>query len=125
MLIEAARDADHAQHRRALGAGHMAHCRLTSRCQRTDTRAFYASLSPSELSLRFTRPEIYDGLDDFARPNALEEILNRRLLSRGMHVDAVRHVLGHADLSITAEGRSDIMLGQPFAWHYDGLFSSS
>lgn len=89
-----------------------------------DLRAFYASLPPSELSLRFAHPELYDGLDDFARPNALEEILRRRLLRRGMHVDAVRHVLGHADLSITAEGSTGIRSGQSFDWHYDRLFSS-
>jgi hypothetical protein len=89
-----------------------------------DLRAFYASLPPSELSLRFARPELYDGLDDFARPNALEEILRRRLLRRGMHVEAVRHVLGHADLSVTAEGSTGIRVGEAFDWHYDRLFAS-
>ena len=89
-----------------------------------DLRAFYASLSPSELSVRFARPELFDGLDDFARPNALEEILSRRLLRRGMHMDEVRQVLGHADLSITPEGARGFRIGEAFDWHYDRLFAS-
>lgn len=89
-----------------------------------DLQALYASLSPTELSLHFARPELYDGQDDFARPNALEEIFRRKLLRRGMHRDAVRRVLGHADLSITAEGSTGIRIGQSFEWHYDRLFAS-
>lgn len=90
-----------------------------------DSKNFYASLPPSELSLRFARPELYDGLDDFARFNALKEILSRRLLRRRMHVDKVRRVLGHPDLSTTAEGLSGITIGQAFDWHYDKLFATS
>lgn len=90
----------------------------------SDTRAFYSSLSPSDLSLRFVRPDLYDGLDDFARPNALQEILNRRLLTRGMHMDAVRQVLGHPDSSLTAEGSDGIRIGQAFEWHYNRLPAS-
>ena len=80
----------------------------------SDVRSLYDSLPVFELSMRFAHPELYRGRDDFARMNALQEILDRGVVARGMSKDHVRRILGTPD---DAEGCS----GKPARWSYGAL----
>ena len=90
---------------------------VTSRYDPTDLKSIYDSLSLEDLSMRFTHPELYEGRDDFAKPNALQELLSRGAIKRGMTTDQVARVLGSPD-------RSSHRSGEPFHWTYEGLFTN-
>ncbi len=83
---------------------------------------------PHELSMRFVHPELFEGRDDFARPNALLAMLRRKVLRRGMEADDVRGLLGWPDRCFIpgqehAAGGS-FSIGEPFVWRYYELQSS-
>jgi hypothetical protein len=85
------------------------------------------ALPPHELSMRFTHPELYEGRDDFARQNALAEMLGRKILRRGMSADDVRYLLGTPD-RCWVRGEEDeagdgFRIGEPFVWQYERLKS--
>lgn len=90
----------------------------------SDLAALYSSMDATEVSTRFVRPDLFESRDAFARPNALNQILERGMVKPGMHVDGVRRVLGEPDKSITSEGTEGITLGKPYDWHYENLPAS-
>jgi hypothetical protein len=70
--------------------------------------------------MRFAHPELFEGRDDFARPNALQALLSRGVIKQGMTTDQVTRVLG----SPTGPGSQLFTKrGKPFKWVYDGLFT--
>ncbi len=83
---------------------------------------------PHELSMRFTHPELYEGRDDFARPNALLEMLRRGILHRGQTLEEVTRLLGWPDsISDPRDGDPDLSVGTaglPWIGHYDRLESA-
>jgi len=100
------------------------HRERTNTTYSSDLAALYATMNTTELSTRFAQPDLFDGRDDFARPNALNEILKRGLVKRGMGVEAIRRVLGHPDRAVNSEGLEGHTLGKPFDWYYDNLPAS-
>ena len=85
---------------------------VTSHYDPTDVASLYASLSVEDLSMRFTHPELYDGRDVGAKGNALQEIVRRGLIHRGMTSEQIVRILGWPD------GSTDITVGEPFCYCY-------
>ena len=77
-----------------------------------------------ELSMRFTHPELYEGRDDFARPNALHEMLSRKVLCRGMSADEIHGLLGWPE-EFHQEGVEEPQffdrIDEPSFWVYERL----
>ena len=91
----------------------------------SDLFTLYPSLSVEELSMRFTHPELYEGREDFARQNALQEILDRGIVRKGMTVQEVQTILGRPHYHQVGEGNQmlhgGVRVGESFAWSYSQL----
>ena len=75
----------------------------------------YESMSVWELSTRFAHPELYEGRDDFARQNALSEILERGIVKRGMTAREIQSILGRPHHTTSQKK------GQSYQWSYSQL----